>query len=142
MLIASLSDLADGVIARALNQQTNFGALLDAFADKLLMICLLATAIMLNIPELPRWFCAIVLGKELIILGVSTTLLLSKHIFTIAPLFFSKISMAVQMIFFITLFFAKAGGIIFPKIFIWALVPFVLIPLVLYTGILVKKAAA
>ena len=46
-LIASITDYLDGLVARKLGQQTNFGEFLDPVADKLLVIsmfCLLYTS--------------------------------------------------------------------------------------------------
>ena len=36
--VAAMTDYADGVIARRYNQRTRFGAFLDPFADKLLIL--------------------------------------------------------------------------------------------------------
>ena len=68
-VVASLTDLLDGKIARKYNLITNFGKFMDPLADKVLvvsaMICLLV-----NKPELlPAWALIIILAREFIISG-------------------------------------------------------------------------
>lgn len=59
---ASLTDLADGALARKYNQITSFGVLLDPIADKLLtgtaLICLSL------IGQLPWWVTLVILIRE------------------------------------------------------------------------------
>lgn len=66
-IIASLTDLADGKIARKYNLVTNFGKFMDPLADKLLvgaaMICLVETG------ELAAWIVVIIISREFIISG-------------------------------------------------------------------------
>ncbi len=66
-IIASLTDLADGKIARKHNLVTNFGKFMDPLADKLLvgaaMICLVETG------ELAAWIVVIIISREFIISG-------------------------------------------------------------------------
>lgn len=69
-VLAGLTDLLDGFLARRLRQQTVLGAFLDPLADKLLMtvsyISLAAEGM------LPAWLAVIVVAKDLFVsLGVA-----------------------------------------------------------------------
>jgi len=68
-LVASVSDALDGFVARAYNQKSKLGAVLDPLADKLLIN--LAFVFMAVNPmtqqDVPRWFPVIVLSRDVII---------------------------------------------------------------------------
>ena len=67
-IIASVTDLLDGHIARKRNLITNFGKIMDPLADKLLvtsaMICLV------ELGEIPGWIVIVILAREFIITGL------------------------------------------------------------------------
>ena len=69
-VLAGLSDLADGVIARRWRQKSPLGTFLDPLADKLLMG---SSFITLSISHLiPSWLTVIVLSRDLVlVLGVT-----------------------------------------------------------------------
>jgi cardiolipin synthase (CMP-forming) len=66
-VIAALTDLLDGNLARWLNQRTVLGAWLDPIADK---VMLLTTLSMLALTDLlPLWLLLLVLVRDAVILG-------------------------------------------------------------------------
>ena len=67
-ILAALTDMLDGKIARKHNLVTNFGKLMDPLADKLLvmsaLICLAQTG------DVEGWMVIVILGREFIITGM------------------------------------------------------------------------
>src|SRR5687767_4936827 len=75
-LVAVISDVIDGVLARRHNLITDLGKLLDPIADKLLLIATLIPIYMISrerndlygIPiwgSIPLWVCLLLIGREL-----------------------------------------------------------------------------
>lgn len=71
-LLAALTDWADGYVARRWNLITDFGKLMDALADKVLMVGMFV--VLLVEPQLfPHWtlYCVlIIVGREFLITGL------------------------------------------------------------------------
>lgn len=64
-VVASLTDLADGAIARSRNLVTTFGKIADPIADKALTgVALLGLSFL---GELPWWVTVVILGREITI---------------------------------------------------------------------------
>ncbi|MCK5688248.1 CDP-diacylglycerol--glycerol-3-phosphate 3-phosphatidyltransferase [Myxococcota bacterium] len=69
-LIGSITDLADGYIARRFNQVTVFGQFLDPLVDKLFHIIPLLALTAFAPSRVPIWLVMIILSRELTITGL------------------------------------------------------------------------
>lgn len=98
-IMASLTDLLDGKIARKYNLVTNFGKFMDPLADKLLvcsaMICLIQTG------QLAAWIVVIIIAREFIISGFR--LIASDNGVVIAASYWGKFKTTFQMLMVIVL---------------------------------------
>ena len=98
-IVASLTDMLDGKIARKYNLVTNFGKFMDPLADKLLvcsaMICLV------DLRLLPSWIVIIIIAREFIISGFR--LIAAEHQIVIAASMWGKFKTTFQMIMIILL---------------------------------------
>src|SRR5207253_955386 len=72
LIVAGITDILDGVIARMANQRTKLGAYLDPLADKLLLTSAFVTLSVLHL--VPVWVAIVVVSRDLVI--VAGTLLL------------------------------------------------------------------
>lgn len=93
-IIASLTDLLDGKIARRYNLVTNFGKFMDPLADKLLvcaaMICLI------EMDRIPAWIVIIIISREFIISGFR--LVAADNRVVIAASYWGKFKTTFQMV--------------------------------------------
>ena len=67
-IVASLTDLLDGYIARNYNQTTDFGKFMDPLADKCLVIA--AMLWFVEIGQMPAWALLIVVVREFAVSGI------------------------------------------------------------------------
>lgn len=97
-IIASLTDMLDGKIARKYNLVTNFGKFMDPLADKLLvsaaLICLCGN-------KIPAWIVIIIISRELFISGFRT--LAADQGIVLAAGWWGKFKTTFQMIMIIVL---------------------------------------
>lgn len=77
-VLASLTDMLDGYIAKRNNMITDFGKLMDPIADKILVIAAFLAFIELNI--IPAWMAVIVMFRELVITGFRILALSKKKV--------------------------------------------------------------
>ena len=66
-ILASVTDLFDGMAARKLGEVTDFGKFIDPIADKLLVMSILL--MLQEWKNIPSWVNIILLGREFIISG-------------------------------------------------------------------------
>lgn len=104
-IIASLTDLLDGKIARKYNLITDFGKFMDPLADKLLvcaaMICLV------EMGRLPAWMVIVIISREFIISGFR--LVASDNGVVIAASYWGKFKTTFQMLMIIVLILNLGG---------------------------------
>ena len=93
-LLACLSDMADGYVARHYNQITNFGKFMDPLADKMLVLA--AMCFFVDADQMPGWVVAIVLFREFAVSGLR--LIAAEQSLVIAAAWSGKIKTAVTMI--------------------------------------------
>ena len=93
-IVASLTDILDGKIARKYNLVTTFGKFMDPLADKVLtisgMICLI------ELGRIPSWIVVIIVAREFIISGFR--LIATEHGIVIAANYWGKWKTTFQMI--------------------------------------------
>ena len=98
-IVASLTDLLDGKIARKYNLVTDFGKFMDPLADKLLvcaaMICLIETG------QLAAWIVIVIISREFIISGFR--LVAADNGVVIAASYWGKFKTTFQMLMVIVL---------------------------------------
>ena len=93
-VIASLTDMLDGKIARKYNLVTNFGKFMDPLADKLLVCSALIGLIALN--RIPAWVVIIIIAREFIISGFRTVA--ADNNVVIAASYWGKFKTTFQMV--------------------------------------------
>lgn len=100
-IVASLTDLFDGKIARKYNLVTNFGKFMDPLADKLLVCSALICLIQLG--QLSAWVVIIIISREFIISGFR--LVAADNGIVIAASYWGKFKTTFQMIAVILMIF-------------------------------------
>ena len=132
-IIASLTDMLDGKIARKYNLVTNFGKFMDPLADKLLVCSALICIIELR--ELPAWMVIIIISREFIISGFR--LVASDNGVVIAASYWGKFKTTFQMIGVVLLIFNIPALSTLTTIIVWIALALTVISLVDY---IVKNA--
>ena len=127
-VIASLTDFADGYIARKYNLVTNFGKFMDPLADKILtisgMICLI------ELGRIPSWIVIIIVAREFIISGFR--LIVAENGVVIAANYWGKFKTTFQMIMIILMIMNIPQLQILTNIVMWIALALTIISLVTY----------
>ena len=105
-VLASITDLLDGKIARKQNLITNFGKIIDPLADKVLVYS--AFCLMVADGTVPAWMLIVILAREFIVAGVRTVA--ASEGIVIAADMGGKIKTVLQMIAVPLLLLVNAAG--------------------------------
>jgi cardiolipin synthase len=99
-VLAGITDILDGFIARYLKQETDLGAFLDAFVDKILMSAVIWTLLVRMQLPVPFKILAIsIVIKEMVQLIASGYLFVTGRLQTVKPSLWGKASMCGQLFF-------------------------------------------
>jgi cardiolipin synthase (CMP-forming) len=95
-LVAGLSDLVDGYLAKRFNMATELGAYLDPLADKAMIVSIYVT---LGIGgAIPGWLVILVVSRDIMIVGaIMLSWLVDKPV-TLKPLAVSKLNTVAQIV--------------------------------------------
>ncbi len=116
-VLASLTDLLDGYIARKYNQITTFGKFLDPIADKVLVMVAFLFLMVITPDRVPLWAVMIVIIREFMVTGVRLIAVERGKVIAASP--YGKIKTASTMIALILMLFndfglpAMIGNVIF-----------------------------
>ncbi len=120
-ILASLTDAADGYIARHYNQVTTFGKFMDPLADKMLTTA--AFIIFVSVGRMSPWALALILMREFAVSGIR--LLAAANSNVIAASMSGKIKTVSQMVAIIAAiillnpFFEENSAKLITEILIW-----------------------
>ncbi|MGL5436701.1 MAG: CDP-diacylglycerol--glycerol-3-phosphate 3-phosphatidyltransferase [Lachnospiraceae bacterium] len=115
-VVASLTDMLDGKIARKYNLVTNFGKFMDPLADKLLVCAALICLVELG--EIPAWMVIVIVSREFIISGFR--LVAVEQGIVIAASYWGKFKTTFQMISIVLLIVNIPVLQLVTTIFVWA----------------------
>lgn len=94
-LVAGLSDAADGILAKRFGWHTRLGGIIDPVADKSLLV---TAYVALGYTGLaPHWLVALVLGRDLVIVGGALAYHLWIAPLRAAPTYLSKMTTVSQI---------------------------------------------
>jgi cardiolipin synthase len=95
VIAAGASDGLDGFLARRLNAASRFGAYLDPIADKALLVSIYVAFGIAHV--LPWWLVGIVLGRDVLILGMVAWGILFTSIRSFPPSIWGKLTTFTQI---------------------------------------------
>lgn len=95
-VVAAISDLVDGALARGFGWGSAWGALLDPVADKCLMLATLLSLMWMRV--CPTWFCVLVIGRDLVVAGGAVAYRALIGPYRVTPLWSGKLAIALQML--------------------------------------------
>ena len=95
-VIAGISDGVDGYLAKRFGWESRFGGVLDAIADKLLLV---STFIVLwFLAVFPLWLVALIILRDLLIVGGGVIYNLKVEKFNAEPSLMSKLNTVLQIV--------------------------------------------
>ena len=127
-IIASLTDLLDGKIARKYNLVTNFGKFMDPLADKLLVCA--ALICLIELQRIPAWIVIIIISREFIISGFR--LVAADNRVVIAASYWGKFKTTFQMIMVCLMIANIEALVLFTQIIMWIAVVLTVVSLADY----------
>jgi len=103
--LASLTDWADGYLARRRKQITPFGQFIDPLADKLLTLAALVSLVQMDLA--PAWMAAVIIGREFTVTALRSIAYARDVAIPASPL--GKIKMVAQVVAILALILGQHG---------------------------------
>lgn len=100
LVVAGLTDAADGYLAKRFGMQTELGAYLDPLADKLLLVSTFVTLGLRG--DVPSWFVILIVSRDIMIVAAILLSAMLARPVRMRPLIVSKINTAAQIILALT----------------------------------------
>jgi cardiolipin synthase (CMP-forming) len=96
LILAGLTDMLDGLLARSLNQKSVLGAYLDPIADKLLLS---SSFVLLALNrKISWWLATLVLSRDIILLTSAAVILAVSGFRSFPPSIYGKLTTALQIL--------------------------------------------
>ena len=95
-VIAGISDGVDGYLAKRFGWESRFGGVLDAIADKLLLVSTFIVLWLLAV--FPLWLVALIILRDLLIVGGGVIYNLKVEKFNAEPSLMSKLNTVLQIV--------------------------------------------
>ena len=122
LLIAALTDILDGMIARMTDQRTRLGEYLDPLADKLLLMSAIITLSVLHF--IPIWAVIVVVSRDAILLTGTLVANLTDIKIDISPTILGKGTTFAQICYVIATLLSVTGRVSLSLVepFLWVMV--------------------
>ncbi|MFN0117318.1 MAG: CDP-diacylglycerol--glycerol-3-phosphate 3-phosphatidyltransferase [Elusimicrobiota bacterium] len=103
-IVAALTDLYDGKLARKLGQVTVLGQFLDPLADKFLIAAAFISFVQLSEIHVSAWMVVLIIGREFLITGLRTLAVYKGRVLPAQPAGKFKTTSQITTIIFILVF--------------------------------------
>ena len=114
-IMAMLTDLCDGYVARRFHQQSRLGQILDPIADKILLSCVMYTLLLTIAVSWSEQFCiCFLIAKEAVLLVGGGILWFKYHIF-IKPTSLSRLVSVCEVALVVLLVGSNVVGLMLPR---------------------------
>lgn len=107
-LLAGVTDVLDGFIARSRGERTELGTILDPLADKLLLSATFVTLVYLH--QIPGWLFIIVVSRDLILIGGFLVVYLVTGKTTVSVSWMGKLTTGLQVSTVLATLVARVAG--------------------------------
>lgn len=117
LFLASITDFLDGIAARAFNQRSRLGYILDPLADKLLMdstYILFSLRVLPLTVYIPKWLTITIVSRDVILILGTAILTLFNPNRILKPHWLGKTTTTLQMLTAILVLFVNVSGSMLP----------------------------